>query len=352
MMTTYAVILAGGKGTRFWPQSRARRPKQLLPIVTERTMVQETARRLEPLVPPERIWVVTGGDHAAELREQLPEVPEEQIVVEPVGRNTAPAIGLAAALIEKQDPGAAMIVLPADHHILAPEAFRATLERALEVAASGEWLVTIGIEPTGPETGYGYIERGAPIGAVAFRVASFREKPDRARAQGFLTRGGFYWNSGIFVWTARAAGRAIAKHLPETATRLGEIVFSWGDGALLARGYPAIADQSIDYGVLEKADNVAVVPGDFGWDDIGSWSALGRLWSADEEGNSTRGRVIAIDSRNNVAVGGKRVIALVGVEKLCVVETDDAILVCDLDQVQDVKRVIDELRRRSWDELL
>ncbi|MBI2962360.1 MAG: mannose-1-phosphate guanylyltransferase [Deltaproteobacteria bacterium] len=348
----HAVILAGGKGTRFWPKSRAHRPKQLLPIVGDRTMVQETVERLAPLVSPDRVWVVTGADHAEQLREQLPGVPAAQVVVEPLGRNTAPAIGLAAELIARVDPQATMIVLPADHHIRYPDRFRDVLSRAIDLAASGDWLVTIGIEPNAPETGYGYVERGEEIDAGRYRVRRFTEKPDRTRAEEFVRSGGYLWNAGIFVWRVRAIRDALRRLMPETAARLGEAVAARGDRARFAAAYQAIEDRSIDYGILEKADNVAVVAGDFGWDDIGSWSALLRLGPADAGGNVVRGRVLALSSRGNLVASEKRLIALVGVEGLVVIDTEDAVLVCSADRVQDVKQVIDELQRRGWKEHL
>ena len=350
--TVHAVILAGGKGTRFWPKSRVRRPKQLLPIVSERTMVQETVERLAPLIPAERVWVVTGVDHERELRDQLPAVPRGHIVVEPVGRNTAPAIGIAAELIARDDPRATMVVLPADHHIRYPDRFREVLERAIALAAGEALLVTIGIEPNAPETGYGYIERGEEIASGIHRVRRFTEKPDRARAEEFVRSGRYLWNGGIFVWRVATIREALSRYLPETARELREIAAASGDAARVAAAYARMPEQSIDYGVLEKADNVAVVAGEFGWDDIGSWSALLRLGPADASGNVVRGRVLALSSRGNLVAGDKRLVALVGVEDLVVIDTEDAVLVCSASRVQDVKQIIDELERRGWKEHL
>jgi len=346
----HAVILAGGKGTRFWPKSRVRLPKQLLPIVSDRTMVQETVERLAPLIAAEHVWIVTGADHADELREQLPGVPAQQIVVEPIGRNTAPAIALAATLIARVEPRATMVVLPADHHIRYADRFRETLRGAIDLASAGTFLVTIGIEPTAPETGYGYIERGEELAVGQNRVRRFTEKPDRARAEEFVQSGRYLWNSGIFVWTVAAIRDAFTRHLPEVARRLEGIVSASDDA--LDSAYERIADQSIDYGVLEKADNVAVVAGEFGWDDIGSWTALLRLGPADADGNVVRGRVLALSSHGNLVATDKRLVALVGVEGLVVIDTEDAVLVCSADRVQDVKQIIDELHRRGWKEHL
>jgi mannose-1-phosphate guanylyltransferase len=309
-------------------------------------------KRLAPLVPASRVWVVTGVDHVDEIRAQLPEVPAAQIVAEPMGRNTAPAIALGAALIARTDPRATMIVLPADHHIRDPDRFLEVLRRAIALAASGEHLVTIGIEPTTPETGYGYIERGEELAPGEHRVRRFTEKPERARAEAFVASGRYLWNGGIFVWKVEAIRDSLRRHLPEAARAVEEIVSSWGDRERFAAAYAAIPEVSIDYAILEKAHNVAVVSGEFGWDDIGSWSALLRLGPADADGNVVRGRVLALSSRGNLVSSDKRLVALVGVEGLVVIETDDAVLVCSADSVQDVKQIIDELHRRGWKEHL
>jgi len=243
-------------------------------------------------------------------------------------------------------------VLPADHHIRYADRFRDVLGRAIDVAASDELLVTIGIEPTTPETGYGYIERGDEIAPGANRVRRFTEKPDRARAEQFVQSGRYLWNSGIFVWKVAAIRDALSRHLPEVAHLIDEIVSSSGDRARFNAAYERIPEQSIDYGVLEKAENVAVVSGEFGWDDIGSWTALLRLGPADADGNVVRGRVLALSSRGNLVAADKRLVALVGVEGLVVIDTEDAVLVCSADRVQDVKQIIDELHRRGWKEHL
>ena len=283
----YAVIMAGGKGTRFWHKSRERMPKHLLDIVSERTIIQETIDRILPLIPAENILIVTGLSHADELMKQAPQIPEENIIIEPVGRNTAPCIGLAALHIKRKSPDAVMVVLPADHLINDAAQFCHLLSLAAEMASRGDYLLTIGIKQTSPETGYGYIEQGVLKATVKgediYEVKSVREKPDLEQAKAFLEKGGFYWNSGMFVWRVETILRAIGRWLPELHKGLLRIEESIGtdrEKEMVNRVYRAITSISIDYGVMEKADNVLLMRGDFGWSDMGSWDSL---WEVSEK---------------------------------------------------------------------
>lgn len=346
----YAVIMAGGRGTRFWPASRETRPKQFLAMTGERTLLQQTVDRILPLVSPEHIIVITGEGCRGEACRQLPELPEENIIAEPMGRNTAPCIGLAALFIRKKDPQGVMIVLPADHTVAQEDAFRDILKRAAAAAAAEPCLVTIGITPHSPETGFGYIERGEPtalnVGADIFRVAAFREKPDLDTARSFLEKGTFYWNSGIFVWTASAIMDAIGRALPDLFAELLSLephLGTSGEARAIRAAYERISPISIDYGVMERADNVLLTTGDFGWNDLGSWDALADLALKDERGNALQGTVVAVDTKNTLVLGGKKLIALVGMEDVVVVERDDAILVLKRGTSQDVKKVVDHL---------
>jgi len=357
----YAVIMAGGKGTRFWPKSRERMPKHLLDITCERTIIQETVSRIEPLVPPEKILIVTGQSHSDELMRQLPLIPGENILIEPVGRNTAPCIGLAALHVERRSPDDVMIVLPADHLILDAPRFRRILSVAVEVARQGEDLLTIGIRPTAPETGYGYLEQGALRAAVdnedIYEVRSVREKPDLKQAQAFVETGGFYWNSGIFIWKADAILKAIKQWLPDLYEGLLQIKGALGtdrEKDVVHRVYHGIKSISIDYGVMEKADNVLLVAGNFGWSDVGSWDALWEVADKDEHGNSAnvKGTLLSLDTKNSLVHSHRKLVALVGVEDLIVVETEDALLVCRRGCSQDVKKVVEMLEAKDMKEFL
>lgn len=362
MSHIHAVILAGGSGTRFWPASRRERPKQLLPLAGRpgEPLIAATVRRLAPLVSPDRVWIATGGRIAAQTREALPEVPPAQVLVEPVARNTAAPIGWAAATIARRDPDALVAVLPADHFIRDEDTFRAMLARALKAAEDG-WLATIGIVPTRPETGYGYIEVGDPIADGVQAVTRFVEKPDRARAEAFVAGGRHLWNGGMFFFRARVMRDAIAAHLPDLGRGLDELDAAAAKGdeaAALARLFPTFPSISIDHGVMEKASRIAVVPGSFGWNDIGSWEVAWELAAKDGEGNALPEGSVAVDARNNLvkdlstgAGRGKRV-ALVGVSDLVVVETDDALLVIPRERAQDVRAVVDALQARGENDRL
>jgi mannose-1-phosphate guanylyltransferase len=355
----FAVIMAGGKGTRFWPRSREKMPKHLLDIQSERTLIRETVDRIAPLVPPERTLVVTGRSHAVELIRLLPEIPAENILIEPVGRNTAPCIGLAALHIKKRVGDAVMLVLPSDHRIADEAQFRHVLEMAAGVADSQNALLTIGIKPTGPATGYGYLEEGelvATQGDLPIRqVKSIREKPDLAAAREFIARGGFFWNSGMFIWKASTIMSEIGCFLPDLHKGLNEIEGAVGGeyaDEVIERVYPLLPSVSIDYGVMEKARDVLVIPGDFGWSDLGSWDALWEESLKDEDGNVVRGRFIGIDSGDSLVYSPEKLVAIVGVKDIFVVETKDALLICRRDRSQDVRMVVDRIAREGLNDYL
>jgi mannose-1-phosphate guanylyltransferase len=354
----HAVIMAGGAGTRFWPLSRRHRPKQLLDLVGGASLIRQTVDRILPRVAPERIVVVTGAEHAAAVRAEVPELPAGNILIEPVGRGTAAAIGLAAVVVKSHDPNAALAVLPSDHFIRAKDRFLAALEAARDVAADGDYLLTLGVRPTAPETGYGYIRVGERLrtvrSEVVHRVDRFVEKPDRARAESYVADGRYLWNAGMFVFRTETVLDAIRMHLPDTFEGLAEIGLALNAGDFMEavrRVYARLPNVSIDNGVLEKASNVLVVPIDVGWHDVGSWSALDDLLPRKEGDNVGVGELIAIDSRGCVVYSPKKLVATVGLEDVVIVETEDALLVCRKDQAQDVRRVIEALERRGMEKL-
>jgi mannose-1-phosphate guanylyltransferase len=361
----YPVILAGGRGTRFWPLSRKRRAKQLLALDGKQTMIQQTVRRLAPMASPSRFWIITNDDLRPAILRQLPKLPAKQIIAEPAARNTAPAIGLAAFLLLRRDPEAVLGLFPSDHVIAEPAQYRATLSRGIEIAAAGENIVVLGIRPTRPETGYGYIEAGAPE-QDALRVRRFTEKPDLATARQFLGAGNYFWNSGMFLWRADTLANALRDHLPNTALLLEKIAAAYGTrkfAETFRKLYPKCENISIDYAVLEPQSakgegesRIFCLPSDFGWNDLGSWAALYEHHVAQAkpgDGNlvSSSGS-FALSARNNyVHVPGKFV-ALVGVSNLVVVETDDALLVTTLDQSQDVGKVVKHLDEKKLKKLV
>lgn len=362
MANLYAVIMAGGVGSRFWPRSRERTPKQLLEIVGTGTMIQNTVARIESLVPPERVLVVTNQLQHEMVTRQLSTVPRQNILVEPIGRNTAPCIGLAASWIKKADPNAVMIVLPADHIIRNSEEFQRILKIAVRVAEETNGLITIGIKPTHPETGYGYIQideehsdRNPYSGEGVYRVKTFAEKPTLETAEQFLKSGDFLWNSGMFVWKASAILQEIEHLLPDLYEQIQNVAKSLGNSGYqeaLEKSYGLIRSISIDYGVMEKANDVFVIKGDFGWSDVGSWDEVVRLSTRDDDGNTLKGKVIIKDAVRNYIDAGNRLVAAVGVEDLIIVATEDAILVCKKGKSQDVKEIVDYVRRKQMNEYL
>lgn len=356
MSNVYAIIMAGGSGTRFWPRSRAAWPKQFLVFgAGDQSLLQRTVRRIEAIIPPERVYVVTNVRHVSATREQLPRVPVDQILGEPAGRNTAPCIAWAAAHVRRRDPNATLAVLPADPHIGDEASYMRVLQRAID-AATDDALVTIGITPNRAETGYGYIELGDALGDGAFAAKRFVEKPDRERAESYLKSGRFLWNSGMFFFRVSAIMNAIEKHLPDLAaamTRYDAAARTQSEDALVAQTYPTLPSVSIDHGVMEKAERIVVVPGEFGWDDVGHWASAWDLADKDPRGNAAPDSGVLIDSDNcYVQTNTGRIVALVGMHDLVVVDTQDALLIMPRERAQDVRDVIAELKRRKQDEHL
>jgi mannose-1-phosphate guanylyltransferase len=357
-----AVIMAGGVGTRFWPRSREKSAKQFLEITGKSTMIQNTVRRLDGFVGIHDIFVVTNKVQKALVARQLPALPEENIIVEPVGRNTAPCIGLAALHVRRKHPDAVMVVLPADHLVGNVEEFSRVLRLAVETAHESGSLLTIGIKPTHPETGYGYIQcLNEPGGGNPYyergvlKVKTFAEKPNLQVAVRFLESGDFLWNSGMFVWRVDAILREIGRCLPDLHQELRKVDETIGTGqygATLERVFGVIRGISIDYGVMEKAETVYVIPGDFGWNDVGSWDEVYRVAGKDDRGNSITGKVIQRDTTNCLVWSPEKLVATVGVEDLIIINTDDALLICRRGHSQDVKEIVDHLRRKQMNEYL
>ena len=352
----YGLILAGGRGTRFWPRSRKRTAKQVLNVLGERSLIQTTVDRLAALIPPERLWVLTNEHLRGTIVRQLPEIPKSQILAEPAQRNTAPAIGLAARILHSIDPEAVMGVFPADHAVAKPAAWRAVLKSAWKGAAAGN-LMVVGIRPRWPETGYGYIEfDGAGESArQPVPVRRFHEKPDEAKAKRYVASGRHYWNSGMFFWRADVLLEELRRRLPRTATLLAALppVNDKRFAAALKRTFPLCENISIDYAVLEKAKNVAgIAAGDFGWSDVGSWNAVYELLPRDAQGNVMVHDSVCLDASNNFADAPGKIVALLGVEDLIIVDTPDALLIATRDRAQSVGEILKQLEARGRDELL
>ena len=346
----YAVIMAGGSGTRLWPLSRRAYPKQALKLVGEKTMFQYAVERIRSIFPPERIMVVTLAKHAPILMGQVPELPAENFILEPEGRGTAPAIGLAAIHLIRNDPDACMVILTADHFIKDTKHFCEVLAAA-ERVADGR-LVTLGIQPSDPSTGFGYIHQGALAGEENgfpfYSVECFTEKPDLATARKMLESGEYSWNSGMFVWQVKRILKEFQQQMPDFYAQLMEVKAALGAldyQAIIERVWPQVSKETIDYGVMEGAGDVVVIPVDIGWTDIGSWGSLFNLLPADTDDNVFVGPHIEIDTKNTMIFGDKRLVAVMGVQDLVIVDTEDVVMVCSRDREQDVKRLVKQTQQ-------
>ena len=354
-MKITAVIMAGGRGERFWPKSRNSCPKQFLSLTSDgETMIRKTVNRLRPMVEAEDIFIVTNAAYKDLVKDQLPEVSEENILAEPCARNTAPCIAFAAAVIGRKYDDAIMLVLPSDHLIGYEDIYISTLKKAVAVAEEGKNLVTIGITPTYPETGYGYINFGKEAGS-AYEVERFVEKPDLATAKKYLASGKYLWNSGMFVWKISSIMTDLKEFMPdiyEGALRIGESFGTDKFTETLVKEFTAFTSESIDFGIMEKASNIFTIPGSFGWDDVGSWLAVERINETDDDKNYVDGDVITVDSQRTTICGGKRLVAAIGTRDIIIVDTDDVLLVCSKNNTQDVKKVIAQLKERGRNELV
>ncbi|MEW6446789.1 MAG: mannose-1-phosphate guanylyltransferase [Bacillota bacterium] len=358
--SVFAVILAGGGGERFWPASSKDRPKQFLKLIGNRTMLQQTVDRLAGFLAPPDVYVITAGEYGELVREQVEGIPRQNVIEEPCGRDTAAAVGLAAIHLERRDPQGVMLVLPADHFIADTSRFRRVVETAVDTARSGDWLVTLGITPTRPETGYGYIQRGEAlrtVGSLAvYRALRFTEKPDLLKARRFLASGKYFWNSGMFIWRVDVIRRLFEEYLPELTAGLNRIAAVIGteeEKAVTESVYPSLPRISIDYGLMEQAKNVLVLPADFGWDDVGTWPAWARYSGIrDGQGNVIEGSSVLVESSGCVVRASNHVVAALGVRDLVIVEEGGRLLVCPKDRAQEIKRLVAALKEAGYDDMI
>jgi mannose-1-phosphate guanylyltransferase len=355
----HAVIMAGGSGTRFWPASRGNRPKQLLALACDEPLLRVTVDRILPLVPVERVWVVTTAATAEATRSLLSDLPADHVLAEPTGRDTAACVAYAARVLLDDDPDAHCLVFPADHVIPDEERFRSAMAAGARVVAERGGLLTFGVTPTRPETGYGYLQLGGEVhtdGEWRVHVLDrFVEKPDRDTADGYLSDGGFLWNSGMFAWRATDLLAEVRRQLPllfDGVGTIGDAIGTTDESTALNEIYPRLPRTSVDFGIMESARQCWCVPVDFGWSDVGSWPALAEVLNADASGNVARGRALELDTGGSILVGDGVVVAAVGVRDLVVVATPDAVLVVPKDEAQRVKEVVEVIRDRGWDDVL
>lgn len=341
-----ALIMAGGKGERFWPLSTDEKPKQFLKLLGEETMIQMTVNRLKDLIPIERIFIVTAKSYKELVKEQLPALPEENIILEPVGRNTAPCIALSAFIIEDTYKDSTIVVLPSDHLIEDEDNFRKVLNSGYEyIEKDDEAIVTVGMRPTRPDTGYGYIQYGGITGEVDSNeireVLKFVEKPNREKAEQYLSEGNFLWNGGMFIWKTKTILKLTEAYLKSTYDILSEIAATGKSKfeKVLEEKYGTVESISVDYAIMEKAKNIQVIPSDFGWDDVGSWNSVERVREKDSRGNVAIGNVKTLNSHNNIIFGNNKPIILAGIENLFVVESDDSIFIGSKDVIKDIKDI-------------
>jgi len=354
---TYAVIMAGGSGTRFWPLSRQKHPKQLLTLFGQRSLLEQTVARIRPIIPPGRVYIFTSEPIANKVRRLLPRIPSGQIVGEPASRNTAPTLGVAAYEIVRRDPEGLMVVLPSDQVIAKPWVFRRVLASACRVASTARRSVVVGLKPTRPDTGFGYLCLGRSEGKVAghevFRVTRFTEKPKLAVARRYVASGRHLWNGGMFIWKASTLIENLERFQPEMARQLRQIADAGGvHSQAFRRIYPGLRKISIDYALMEKIPNVFAVPADMGWNDVGSWAVVYELGNQDSEKNVRPRGSLSLDSQGNMVFSPKKYVVTVGVHDLIVVETDDALLVCARAHCQDVGKAVRELERLGRQDLL
>ena len=352
MTERYVVIMAGGKGERFWPLSTSKHPKQLLDLVGEKTLIAQAVERLEGVLPVQNIYVLTNIDLVDATRKALPTLSPSNIVGEPIGRDTAAAVACSAALVQARNPDAVFAILTADQVMGNIEQFKTTLNASMSLASTNNILLTIGIKPRFPATGFGYIEIGKNVETIDqidfFQVRTFVEKPDLIRAKTYLSHGGFYWNSGMFIWSVSSLYKAFLAHDPERATLMNTLTKYARDGKIdegMALTYPSLKKISIDYSLMEKADNIVMAGGTFAWDDVGAWPALENHFPQDQQNNTSIGEVESIDSSNNLIYSKNHLTALIGVENLMVVQAEGVTLVCPKDRAQDIKQLLENLRK-------